>query len=118
MAVAHDQTDESSSLRRPDKPVAVALRYQPGEDAAPTVTASGHGRVAERIIEAAQEAGVPVHSDDNLAQVLAAVDIDSPIPFAAFAAVAEILVCLYRANATLTPAPASGVAGVAQGENR
>lgn len=116
--MALGENDKTPSAARQGKPVAVALRYQPGEDTAPQVTASGHGSVAQRIIDAAQEAGVPVHTDENLAQVLAAVDIDSPIPFAAFAAVAEILVCLYRANATLTPAPASTVAGAAQGENR
>lgn len=112
------ENDDPPSAARPGKPVAVALRYQPGEDAAPKVTASGHGNVAQRIIDAAQEAGVPVHTDENLAQVLAAVDVDSPIPFAAFAAVAEILVCLYRADATLRPAPASTGAGAVQGENR
>lgn len=111
------ENDQTQSASRPGKAVAVALRYHPTEDAAPKVTASGRGSVAERIIDAAREAGVPVHADENLAQVLEAVDIDSDIPIAAFAAVAEILICLYRANATLTPAPAAS-AGTAQGESR
>lgn len=116
--MAAGETDDRDPASRPGKSLAVALRYLPSEDAAPKVTASGRGSVADRIVEAAQEAGVPVHTDGDLAQVLSAVEIDSEIPFAAFAAVAEILICLYRANATLTPAPASAPAGPAQGEPR
>jgi Uncharacterized homolog of the cytoplasmic domain of flagellar protein FhlB len=118
VAVATGENDHRDPASRPGKPVAVALRYLPSEDAAPKVTASGRGSVAERIIEAAQQAGVPVHEDGDLAQVLAAVEIDSEIPLAAFSAVAEILICLYRANATLTPAPASSSNDPAQGEPR
>lgn len=83
---------------------AVALRYTAGVDAAPTVVAAGQGRVAERILAAAAAAGVPLHHDPDLAALLAALDLDSEIPVEAFAAVAEILICLYRANA----APATG----------
>lgn len=99
------ENDENPPPAATGKPVAVALRYHPEADAAPKVTASGRGSIAERIIAAAREAGVPVREDRDLATILAAVDIDCPIPVEAFAAVAEILICLYRANAALTPAP-------------
>ena len=36
--------------------------------------------------------------DADLVQILAAVDVDSPVPTEAYAAVAEILAYLYRAN--------------------
>jgi flagellar biosynthesis protein len=44
---------------------------------------------------------------------LSAVGIDSGIPVAAFAAVAEILVYVYRANGTMPFAPSGPAAGAA-----
>ena len=82
----------------PPSAVAVALRYAPGETAAPRVVASGRGEIAERILALAFEHGVKVREDADLAQLLTAVEIGEQIPVAAFAAVAEILVYIYRAN--------------------
>jgi flagellar biosynthesis protein len=65
---------------------------------APKVLASGRGAVAEQILNIAFAQGVRVREDADLAQLLAAVDIDSEIPVQAFAAVAEILVYVWRAN--------------------
>ena len=70
---------------------AVALAYNP-EDDAPTVIASGKGALAERIIEKAQEAAVPVHRDDKLADTLSRLDIGDMIPPELYEVVAEILV--------------------------
>lgn len=77
--------------------VAVALHYA-GGDAGPTVVASGRGAVAEQILALAFANGVRVREDANLAEILAAVDVDTEIPLEAFAAVAEILAYVYRAN--------------------
>lgn len=83
----------------PDRqPVAVALRYHEGDKAAPRVVASGRGAVAERILELAFAHGIKVREDADLAEILAAVEVGQQIPIAAFAAVAEILFYLYRAN--------------------
>jgi flagellar biosynthesis protein len=79
--------------------VAVALRYDPGSDATPKVVASGRGAVADRIIAAAAAAQIPLHADADLAALLAVLDLEAEIPVEAFAVVAEILICLYRANA-------------------
>jgi flagellar biosynthesis protein len=79
------------------RPVAVALEEQP-DGAAPTVIASGRGAIAEQILNIAFANGVKVREDADLVQILAAVDVDSPIPTEAFAAVAEILSRVYRAN--------------------
>ena len=70
---------------------AVALAYNPQDDA-PTVIASGRGALAERIIEKAQEAAVPVHKDDKLADTLSRLDIGEMIPPELYEVVAEILV--------------------------
>jgi flagellar biosynthesis protein len=82
---------------RPD-PVAVALQYDRKEDAAPRVVASGRGAIAERILELAFAHGIAVREDADLAEILTAVEIGQQIPIAAFAAVAEILFHIYRAN--------------------
>ena len=70
---------------------AIALSYDPDDDA-PKVIASGKGALAERIIEKAQEAYVPVHRDDKLADTLSRLDIGDMIPPELYEVVAEILV--------------------------
>lgn len=74
---------------------AAALSYEAGQNA-PRVVASGRGQIAERIIAAAQEAGVPVRADPALAQALAALDLGDEIPEALYRAVAETLAWAYR----------------------
>ena len=70
---------------------AIALEYDPNEDA-PRVIASGKGALAERIIERAKEAKIPVHQDDKLANTLSRLDIGEMIPPELYEVVAEILV--------------------------
>ena len=79
----------SSEKEKPKQ--AIALSYDP-EDNAPRVVASGRGAVAERIIEKAQEADVPVHEDTKLANTLSRLEIGEAIPPELYEAVAEILV--------------------------
>lgn len=85
--------------------VAVALAYDPAEADAPKVVATGKGFLAEQILQFAFAHGVKVRTDPDLAQVLAAVDIDTVIPVEAFLAVAEILAYVYRANGRMPPSP-------------
>lgn len=70
---------------------AVALEYDPN-DAAPKVVASGFGKVAERIIDAAKESDVPVHKDTKLADTLSRLEIGELIPPELYEVVAEVLV--------------------------
>ena len=58
---------------------AIALEYDPNDEA-PKVIASGRGVVAERILEKAKEADVPVHRDDKLADTLSKLEIGDMIP--------------------------------------
>lgn len=95
---------ENAAGPRP-RAVAVALQYDPDKAGAPTVTASGKGALAEQILNLAFANGVKVRSDPDLAQVLAAVEVDTVIPIEAFAAVAEILAYVYRANNRPVPTP-------------
>lgn len=70
---------------------AIALEYDPSEDA-PKVIASGRGLLAERIIERAKEAKVPIHQDSKLADTLSRLEIGEMIPPELYEVVAEILV--------------------------
>ena len=71
---------------------AVALGYDPNEDGAPKVIASGKGALAEKIIEQAKENDIPVHEDDKLADTLSRLEIGEMIPPELYEVVAEILV--------------------------
>lgn len=77
---------------------AVALRYAREEESAPRVVARGVGETAERILKLAREHGIPVREDADLVELLAACDIEQEIPVELYAAVAEVLAFLYRAN--------------------
>ncbi|MDR5695645.1 MAG: flagellar biosynthesis protein FlhB [Armatimonadota bacterium] len=81
--------------------IAVALRYDPPEMAAPVVVAKGARLMAERIKEIARRHGVPVVENPPLAQALyRAVPVGHPIPASLYRAVAEILAMLYRLSRT------------------
>lgn len=95
---AHDPSRRPSGPSRPGGAIAAALAYEPERDAAPRVVAAGRGAIAEQILNVAFANGVRVREDPDLAQLLAAIDIDAEIPVEAFAAVAEILAYVYRAN--------------------
>jgi len=90
--------------------VAVALGYDPASGRAPVVLAKGHGTIAEQILSLAFAHGVRVREDADLAELLAAVDIDTEIPVEAMLAVAEILTYLYQANARLGETPGTATA--------
>ena len=70
-----------------------ALRYE-GEGA-PKVVASGQGHVAEKILAAAQSAGVPVREDPQLAAALGALGVGREVPEELWLAVAEVLAWAY-----------------------
>jgi len=69
---------------------AVALEYIPGEEA-PKILATGKGILAEKIIEKAKEADVPLHKDARLANTLSNLEVGDYIPPELYQAVAEIL---------------------------
>jgi flagellar biosynthesis protein len=93
-----DRSPQDRPPQRRQRARASALHYEPGA-AAPQVVATGSGLVAERIIAAAREAGVPVRSDPALAEALAALDLGAAIPPALWRAVAETLAWAYRLDA-------------------
>jgi flagellar biosynthesis protein len=77
---------------------AAALRYDSHKDIAPRIVATGRGFIAQRILEVAKEANVPIVQDNDLAALLAELDIAEEIPEPLYRAVAEVLAFLYRVN--------------------
>ena len=78
----------------PDPRRVTALRYE--GTGAPKVVASGQGHVAERILAAAQAAGVPVREDPNLAAALGSLALGQEVPEELWLAVAEVLAWAYE----------------------
>lgn len=78
---------------------AVALRYQPGRDAAPVVVAKGQDELALRIVAVAEDNGVAVIENRPLARTLyASVEVGQIIPADQYGPVAEILIYVYKLN--------------------
>ena len=77
----------------------VALKYDPDSMvSAPKVTASAEGYLAERLLDLAFEHDVPVRTDPDLVEIIAATEVGEEIPVEAFIAVAEILRYVYERN--------------------
>lgn len=69
---------------------AVALRYDEDKDRAPVIVASGMGYMAEKIVETAQENGVPVYEDNSLATLLTQLELGSSVPEEVYKTVIDI----------------------------
>ena len=78
----------------PEKRRVTALRYEGA--GAPKVVASGRGHVAEKILAAAQAAGVPVREDPALAEALSTLALGQDVPEDLWLAVAEVLAWAYE----------------------
>ncbi|GAB4475364.1 MAG: FlhB-like flagellar biosynthesis protein [Anaerolineales bacterium] len=78
------------------RPKATALGYDPEQDEAPRVLASGEGWIAEQIIALAKANGIPIREDPILAEALSKVDIGQAIPPDLYPLVAEVLAYIYR----------------------
>jgi flagellar biosynthetic protein FlhB len=77
--------------------LAVALRFDPAEMAAPRVVAKGADYIAQRIRDIAREHGVPLVENKPLAQALyKGAELGDPIPVELYRAVAEVLAYVYR----------------------
>jgi len=75
---------------------AVALKYD-GENA-PTVTASGEGKIAEEIIRIAHEHGVPLREDAMLAALLSELELGEEIPQTLYRVIAEVIAFAYMVS--------------------
>jgi flagellar biosynthesis protein len=69
---------------------AVALKYDDSKNAAPVIVASGMGYMAEKIIETANESGVPVYEDNSLATILTQLELGAKVPEELYHAIVDI----------------------------
>lgn len=91
-------SDEDKDFVFDKTKLAVALKYERGKDDAPVVSAKGKGYIAQQIIELARANNIEIRRDTDLVTLLEKLDINTPIPLEAYAAVAEILAYIYKAN--------------------
>jgi len=76
-----------------ETPIAVALQYD--GDNAPSVSATGAGPVAEKIMQIAEENGVLLQQDNELVEILSRLDLGDEIPENLYRAVAEVISFAY-----------------------
>ncbi len=77
---------------------AAALKYDPSQNNAPKVLASGKGKVAEAIVAKAKEYDIPLFANEALVESLVGLEIESEIPRELYQAVAEVFVWLAKAD--------------------
>jgi flagellar biosynthesis protein len=90
-------------IEKKARQTAVAVKDRSKDRQVPQVVAAGRGVIAEKIMQLAFENDIKVKEDGPLAEMLAAVELDSPIPSEAFIAIAEVLYYVYRANGEPNP---------------
>ncbi len=73
---------------------AVALHYE--GSGAPVVSAKGHGALAEKIVEVAENNGVLVEENAALAEALSTIELDHEIPVELYQAVAQVISYVMR----------------------
>lgn len=80
---------------------AVALKYDTEHDSAPVVVASGCGEIASKIIDVAEQNGIPVYRDDSAASLMCMLRVGSSIPKELYEVVAAIYISLLRSSKEL-----------------
>ncbi|MDD3021018.1 MAG: EscU/YscU/HrcU family type III secretion system export apparatus switch protein [Alphaproteobacteria bacterium] len=95
---AQSGVTHSNIKKKSHNPTAVALTIGNGDDLTPRIAAAGRGKIAEQILQLAFANGVKVREDSALAEMLAKIELESPIPSEAFLAVAEVMSYVYKAN--------------------
>lgn len=90
-------------LKPKGRSTAVAIKDGSADNPIPTLTAAARGALADKIIQIAMENDIKIRQDADLAELLAQLELESPIPTEALMAVAEILSYVYRANGQYNP---------------
>ena len=88
----------NSRRNAPGRPAAAAMFYDPAGTAPPEIIATGRGMIAEEIVNAAREHGIPLHQDPGLVEALSKLDIGTMIPRELYAVVAEVLAFVYSVD--------------------
>ena len=89
----------NSRRNAPERPAAAAMYYDPAGAAPPEIIATGRGMIAEEIVNAARQHGIPLHQDPGLVEALSKLDVGTMIPRELYAVVAEVLAFVYSVDA-------------------
>ena len=87
---------------------AAALKYNMEEDTAPVVIASGYGPMAEKIIDIAEQKGIPVFKDDSAASLLCMLDVGTNIPVEIYGKLMEASAKTHGNSPAVGKTPAAG----------
>lgn len=90
---------DDSIINPPD--FAIALNYD-GENT-PRVAAKGRGEIAQEIIDIANQHGIPLQADPDLAKLLGTIPVGDEIPRQLFVAVAEVIAFAYMLTGKQPP---------------
>ena len=77
---------------------AVAIKYDQKRSSAPVVVAKGKGYIAENIVQASKDSGVPLKEDSDLINYLMSLELYEEIPAELYQVIAEILAFIYKTN--------------------
>ena len=97
---------------------AAALKYDLGNDFAPVVVASGYGQVAEKIINIAEQQGIPVYRDDSVSSMLCMLDVGKSIPPELYEIIAKIYCSILMTAEKYKGMDSTGTAGSDSDQNR
>ena len=80
-------------MKKKTRKKAIALKYD--GQGAPRVIAKGLDEIANKIIEIADEHDIPLHEDEQLATLLAQLELGDEIPRELYVAIAEVIAFAY-----------------------
>ena len=80
----------SQRTANPGQKAAVALKYNPDLNYAPVIVAAGLGHLAQKIVNIADENGVPVYRDDSAAALLVMLNSGDKVPPQLYSVIAAI----------------------------
>ena len=108
--VAAPKTESEASVTKKNEPkkMAVALGGTGGVASnIPKILASGRGDMAQKLLDWADEQGLVIERNSDLAQVLSSLNLGDAVPEEVFMAVAEILYYVYEVNSDIKNAKRS-----------
>ncbi|NLK70674.1 MAG: hypothetical protein GX286_04455 [Clostridiales bacterium] len=91
----------SKSKNNKNKSKAVALKYNSEVDNAPVVIASGYGSIADKIIDIAENNGIPVFRDDSVASLLCMLEVGNSIPPELYEVIAAVYCQLLKTSSEI-----------------
>ncbi|MFI3253359.1 MAG: EscU/YscU/HrcU family type III secretion system export apparatus switch protein [Eubacteriales bacterium] len=91
MSKPEDKKKKDQTITSRKNGRAVALKYDQSSGA-PIIVASGMGYMAEKMVEVAEDNGVPIYEDNSLATMLSQLQLGQSVPPELYQAIVQIYV--------------------------